>query len=226
MAWRLQVFIFRLIDFVAHIPWRVYRLLRWLMWLSPIHGSHKFYRWSIGLIFLLIDITPIPVFLESIMDFLKTKTRPLSAKEKDIVQSLFGKSLPIQLLGIDPGSIPAKKKRTVAYVTYHTINYDKTIPDTTFVHELVHIWQYRKFGSIYISEAIWAQRWGGGYNYGGLDALKLNCDGPGLLGFNYEQQADIVEEYYRLKNRLSQQWVTHTPEVEELLNKYCKQVWT
>jgi hypothetical protein len=61
---------------------------------------------------------------------------------------------------------------------------------------MTHIWQYKKHGSCYITEALYAQRWGGGYNYGGEAALLKNSN-VGMKAFNFEQQAEIVEDYYR-----------------------------
>jgi hypothetical protein len=124
---------------------------------------------------------------------------------------------------MDPASIPAKKKWTVAYTMLHTINYDGSIPNETFVHELVHVWQYRREGSLYISESIWAQKWGGGYNYGGIAELQQK-QMKGLSAFNFEQQGEIVEDYYRLKNNLPLQWSANEPGLEELLNSYIQKL--
>ncbi len=173
-----------------------------------------------GLFVLMVDLTPIPFFIETILDWIKIRTRGLNDDEKRLVGDVFGKKIPAHLIGMDPASIPAIKRKTVAYVIFHTVNFEKTISDTTFVHELVHVWQYRRHGSVYITEAIWAQRWGGGYNYGGLEALKKFCDDPGLSAFNFEQQADIIEEYYRWKNGRALQWSVADESVGEVLEKY------
>ena len=45
-------------------------------------------------------------------------------------------------------------------------------------------------------EALYAQRWGGGYNYGGIAALSQHQD-KGMMAFNFEQQAEIVEDYFK-----------------------------
>ena len=74
-----------------------------------------------------------------------------------------------------------------------------------------------------MSESIWAQWWGGGYNYGGLEALIKHKD-DGLKAFNYEQQACIIEEYFRLKHNIPLQWTRQAPELEELLEGYCREV--
>ena len=175
-----------------------------------------------GVFVLIVDLTPIPFFIESMLDWIKFKTRGLSAAEKILVEEVFGKKIPVHLIGMDTASIPAIKRKTVAYVIFHTINFDKTISDTMLVHELVHVWQYRRFGSVYITEALWAQKWGGGYNYGGLDALRKFCNDPGLSAFNFEQQADIIEEYYRWRKGIALQWSIQDVGIGEVLEKYVR----
>lgn len=224
MVWRFQLFVRRLFDYLVHIPSRLLRFIKWLLWITPIYGKHKFIRWLSGSFLLAVDITPVPFFIECILDFIKIKTRLLNEKEKLIITSVFDTGLPIHLITLDPDSFFAKSKKLIGYVTFHTVNFDKSIPDNSFVHELVHIWQYRKYGSAYISEAIWAQRWGGGYDYGGLGPLKTYSDTIGLSAFNFEQQANIIEEYFRWKYNLPLQWVEPDSELGQLLNKYCEEV--
>ena len=96
-------------------------------------------------------------------------------------------------------------------MSFHTINFDTEIPDPILVHEMVHIWQYGQIGAAYISEAFWAQKWGGGYNYGGLEPLKMHSDGLKLKAFNFEQQADIIEDYYRWTQHIPLQWAANDP---------------
>ena len=121
---------------------------------------------------------------------------------------------------MDPSSWPVRRHHARAYVSFHSINFDQELPPHTFIHELVHIWQYEQYGSAYISEALWAQRWGGGYDYGGLDPLINYSAGRGLSGFNFEQQADIIEDYYRWKTGLPLQWAMNVPGVGEVLERY------
>ncbi len=151
---------------------------------------------------------------------MKWKTRPLSNHEREIAQSVFGSHLPLQLIAFDPSSIPVRKKKTTAYVSFYTINASPVLQDYIFIHELVHIWQFHHYGSAYISESVWAQRWGGGYNYGGEEPLKKHIEGRGLQAFNFEQQADIIEDYYRWKNGMALQWVLNVPDIGTLLEHY------
>jgi hypothetical protein len=148
----------------------------------------------------------------------------MTLRERDLAISVFGNKLPVHLITLDPDSIPVRKNRTGAYVSFHTINFHQAIADEVLIHELVHIWQYEKYGSVYISEAIWAQHWGGGYDYGGLEPLKKYSEGKGLASFNFEQQADIIEDYYRWKNGLPLQWALNVPGIGEVLEKYRNEV--
>lgn len=222
IAWRIKVFFLRLFDYVITLPQRAWRLIRWIFFITHLQGKNKLIRRLTGIFVLTVDLTPIPFFIETILDWVKIRTRSVTKEEKQLIVDVFGKKIPVHLIGMDPASIPAIRRKTVAYVLFHTVNFDKNIQDTTMIHELVHVWQYRRYGSVYITEALWAQKWGGGYNYGGLDALKKFCDDPGLSAFNFEQQADIIEEYYRWKKGLALQWSVHDVSIGEVLEKYQK----
>ena len=196
MVWKIKVFFLRLVEYILRWPYRLIQFFSWLFFIQPPHGKYVALRWLIGLVLKLIDLLPITVVFESILDVVKWNTRSMNDTEIKIAQSVFGKTINYSLVGLDTNSWPVKKGRALAYVSFHTINFFKSIPDTTLIHELTNIWQYRKHGSIYIMESLYAQRWGGGYNYGGKDALEKNID-KGLMAFNFEQQAEIVEDAYR-----------------------------
>lgn len=220
MIWRLRMFGGRLLQFILKWPKRLLRLCLWTLWISSPRGKHSFYRWGSGLILLIVDLTPLSLLYETIMDIVKTRSRALSVEEINIAQTVFGVSIPLQLVSMDPSSWPVIKRKASAYVSFHTINYDHALPPHTFIHELVHVWQYERHGSAYISEAIWAQRWGVGYDYGGLGPLMHYSEGKGLSAFNFEQQADIIEDYYRWTTGLPLQWALNVPGVGEVLEKY------
>ena len=79
--------------------------------------------------------------------------------------------------------------------------------NSTFIHELTHIWQFEKMGSVYIPRALRAQQSPLGYDYGGVSALKICREkGKSFLSFNFEQQGDIVSDYYRIKNGYQPCW--------------------
>lgn len=195
MTWKLKVFSLRMMEYIIRWPVRFVDFFAWLFFMERPHGRMVILRWTCGLILKTIDLLPLPQILETMMDFIKTKTRGLNEHEKSIIKSVFGNSINVELIGIDPTSIPAIRKKTVAYVTLHTINFFQSIADRTLIHEAVHLWQYKKYGSLYIIEALYAQKWGGGYAYGGEAALERN-QVEGLKAFNFEQQAEIVEDYF------------------------------
>ena len=210
----------RLLSFIIRWPLCLWRWILWLLWIKSPRGKHALIRWLAGIVLLSFDLTFIILFIETLLDFVKWKTRPLTAPEKELALAVFGHHIPLHLIAFDPDSIPVKKNKTTAYVSFHTINGSVNLPEYIFIHELVHICQFHHRGSVYISESIWAQKWGGGYNYGGLEWLTKYRAGKGLTAFNYEQQADIIEDYYRWKNNMPLQWALNVPGIGTLLEQY------
>ena len=200
MFWKIKVFVFRLWEYIIGWPHRLIQFLAWLLWIHRPKGKYILLRWIVGLVLKGIDLLPIPLIIETLMDVIKWKTRSMIADEIKIANSVFGNAINYSLVGMDPSSWPVKKGKAMAYATLHTINFEKSIPDHILVHEMTHIWQYRKHGSLYITESLYAQRWGGGYNYGGPEALKVN-EGEGLMAFNFEQQAEIVEDFFKAADK-------------------------
>jgi hypothetical protein len=196
MFWKIQVFVLRLWEYISRWPYRLLQFIAWLFWIHRPKGKFVVLRWIAGLLLKGIDLMPIPLILETLMDVIKWKTRCMTPDEIKIAKSVFGEAVNYALVGMDSASWPVKKGKAMAYVTLHTINFEKSIPDHILVHEMTHIWQYRKHGSLYLTEALFAQRWGGGYDYGGPDALKVNAE-KGLMAFNFEQQAEIVEDSFK-----------------------------
>jgi hypothetical protein len=219
MGHLVTAFILRTGDFLLRWPYRLWKMICWLLWIDRPFGKHLIARWLAGLFFSLTDLIPVALLLETIGDIIKPNTRSLHEAEKQLATAIFGQSVPLRLVGMDGRSWLARKKKTIAFVGWHTVHFDQSLPDFTFIHELMHIWQYHKWGSRYISEAIHAQRWGGGYDYGGKPALIRNKD-IGLVAFNAEQQADLIEDYFRAKNGLALQWGTMDAEMMSLLERY------
>ena len=92
----------------------------------------------------------------------------------------------------------------VAFVTFNTIHFANKISVPVFIHEVVHIWQYQKFGSVYIYRALKAQNSSEGYNYGGLESLYAKMlSNYVFTDFNFEQQGEIFEDYCRMKESTS-----------------------
>jgi hypothetical protein len=224
MGWRILMFGRRFLEFILSWPLRWWRLLLWLFWIHSPRGKNVFLRWLAGLLLLVADLTPTALLYETILDAFKKHTRALNANEIEVIRSVFGNRFPVGLISLDNASWPARKKKTLAYTSFHSVNFDTDLPLCILVHEIVHIHQYLQGGSVYISEAIWAQHWGGGYNYGGLEPLLKYSQGKGLSSFNFEQQADIIEDYYRWRNGMPMQWTSNLPGVGGVLEKYRNEV--
>jgi len=182
--------------------------------------------WMLEWLILILDIVGLPEWYESFADILKFNTRPLTKNEMAIGQSVFGSSINWERVRIDERSYIGPKQKRMIYVSFYTINAYGPMSIETFVHELVHIWQFENVGSCYIPRALFAQTTTMGYNYGGLNALILNMEkNGGLAAFNYEQQADIVMDYFNLKTNRPLKWSNANQANFEVFEYYWKEVY-
>jgi hypothetical protein len=165
-------------------------------------GSKR--EWLVDLFFYTLDITGFPFWYEIFTTLFKKSVRPLHDRELQEAKSIFGDSLRYDLIRIDTKPYLGLGKDVVAYVTFFTIRYKRRINMPILIHELVHVWQFQQFGSVYISKALKAQKSREGYDYGGTENLYHGMlTGQTLTSFNFEQQAEIIEDYYRFSRRLS-----------------------
>lgn len=169
-----------------------------------------------------VDLSGIPEYAETLADWTKFNTRSLTSEEIETARSVFGDSINYSLVRVDEGSLLVLGRKFITGVvvpsvtgkdltggddapltTSNTINSLGSMPDETLIHELTHVWQYQHGGSIYLPEAAGAQITegrDGAYNYEGVAGLQEKiANGQGLFNFNPEQQAKIVEDYYRTK---------------------------
>ncbi len=66
---------------------------------------------------------------------------------------------------------------------------DLPLTDDLLVHEMAHVWQHQNGGTDYMSEALWAQNVGDGYNFKkGID------EGKSWSELNPEQQAQLLQQ--------------------------------
>ncbi|MBC7883948.1 MAG: hypothetical protein H7X99_00635 [Saprospiraceae bacterium] len=186
------------------LPIRLKRLIK--------HIAYPFYRktinefppegpweWMGDLPFYLMDTLAVPEIYHSLFRLFKWNTRHLTREEIEVSKSIFGDMIDYNLVKVDNKARFGTKKTALAYVSFNTINYLGKIAPAIFIHEMVHVWQYQRFGSIYIARAIKAQRSKAGYDYGGVSNLyQIMIKGGSLLDFNFEQQADIIEDYYKM----------------------------
>jgi hypothetical protein len=88
-----------------------------------------------------------------------------------------------------------------AFASFYTVNLPRDGRHARenldiLIHELVHVYQYERVGSVYGPESLYAQRTSG-YHYGGPEGLRQAlADGKHFCAFNREQQAQIVQDYY------------------------------
>ncbi len=141
---------------------------------------------------------------EAVTNTLFPRTRPLTPEEHLLLYPIFGDTVPYDLIRIDERAVVGPSWAKFCYVSFHTINSWGPMSPPTLVHEVVHIWQYTQHGAVYIPRALYAQTTSAGYNYGGLAPLRAMTR---LEDFNYEQQADIIEDAFRLTNGYPAQWV-------------------
>lgn len=93
-----------------------------------------------------------------------------------------------------------------AFTLFHTVNLPHSGEHrrqnrAILVHELVHVFQHERIGSLYIGQAVYAQNTVG-YDYGGPEGLRrAHAEGIRFRDYNREQQAQIVQDYYTLRQQ-------------------------
>lgn len=191
-------------------------------------SASAFFRQPIAyvldLLFYILDIFWVGELYETTAEWLKYSTRALNPQERNIVQTLFGSTIDVDRIRIDQLSITAHVSKAT-YVGIYTINSFGEMSEDLFVHELIHIWQYTTLGSVYIPRALRAQASQEGYNYGGIGQLEVG--GEEWMAYNYEQQGDILADYWRAKHGRGTRWnrglvgvEAFLPLVEKLKSNY------
>jgi len=195
--------------FIQTWPKRLVRFIRHIFFLYNGYEetlSLRVKKWIPGLILTCLDLFGIPEIYQFLIS-LKPSVRKLNESEIKLGRSVFEDSLSWSGIYVDEHAILGPKQYRFAYVSFFTINSYGPIPSHVFIHELMHIWQYQKYGSLYIVNALFAQHSQAKYNYGGLDELvKRKRKQQKLNSFNFEQQADIVEDYFLIRRGRRPQW--------------------
>lgn len=163
----------------------------------------RHHRW-LDLLFAAADLLGAFDRYEALGNAIFPGIRPLFPAEISVLRPIFGDSVPYHLIRIDERAWVGPRWSRFCYVSFFTINSWGPMNPATLVHEVVHVWQYSHLGAVYIPRALAAQGSKMGYNYGGLPALDAGND---LEDFNYEQQADLIEDAFRLANAYPPQWV-------------------
>lgn len=203
-------FLQRLLRSVVWLPKKLTRLVQHIGFGMGNFSKPKqanFLAWWQDFALLLADVLAIPELYETFSDFAKWNTRPLSPLEKKLARSVFGTSLHLDAIRVDNKAILGCRNRNIVYVSFFTINAWGKIKDEILVHELVHVWQYQKLGAAYIAKALRAQRTELGYDYGGVGALRqAKAESGRMESFNLEQQAEIIADYYLLREGKTPSW--------------------
>ncbi len=184
--------------------------------------SKNIIEWIIDLLFYFGDLFFIAeVFILSNL-LLKRGIRKMNDAEKLIARNVFNNTILYDNVFIDDNASFLVKKHKFAYVSFNLINSWGSIRDDIFIHELMHVYQFQKFGFVYVYRALKAQFSREGYDYGGPKGLlKAKEQGKTLFEFNFEQQASIIEHYYAIRQSKE---VLLTDVAKEIYSHYAQQL--
>lgn len=230
----------RFVYFLASYPRRVLRLLKHFAhgldclrprqqhWWESVVSTQAIigigYWWA-ELPFYLLDLIGVAELYETLADFVKFGTRKLEPWEIELARSVYGDSIRYDLVRLDERAYLGPRQHRFAYVSMHTINSWGKLQNATLIHELMHVWQYEQHGIVYILRSLRAQHSKMGYNYGGVSALRSAANkGKYFKAFNYEQQADILSDYYRIRNGYKPEWGLAKRSDLQLYYRYVKQL--
>lgn len=163
--------------------------------------------WILETGILFLDLLGAMDLYETVAEWVKWRTRPLTDAEIQTGRDVFGDSLDWRRVRIDDRAWLGPRQWRLCYVSGYTINSWGPMSNPLLVHELMHVWQYHHRGLVYIPRALRAYHSKEGYNYGGVEQLRqLYRADCGIDALNYEQQGDLVADYYRLTRGLPPQW--------------------
>jgi hypothetical protein len=166
-------------------------------------GTSSFVVWVHATLWYVFDIVGGPELVQIILRAL-TETRSLSPEEIQAAMAVLGpQAIRYRDVRIATGGVLLtffRMNRNRAFATWHTINIPASrISDLSLlVHELTHVYQYERVGSLYIGQGLWAQHTFGrkAYDYGGVDGLaEGRATGKCLYDYNREQQCQIAQDY-------------------------------
>jgi hypothetical protein len=192
---------------------RLQHAIRWLPLRGKRLGKHilRFcwsdVHWWIESFYLLLDLLAIPELYETLQDVIKWRSRPLLDAERVLLYPIFGESLDYDRVRIDERAYLGPPQWKICYVSFYTINAWGRMGPALLIHEMVHVWQFQHWGSVYIPRALRAQYSEEGYNYGGAPRVANWARQQARLeDFNPEQQADLIADYWRIQQGYPTQW--------------------
>lgn len=216
---KLLASVFRLVDVFRFLPARLLRIAEHLSRGIRILNVDKFRpgntgkalvgigTWWLNFTLLVLDSLGFSELYETIFDFFKFNSRSLQPWEKELAREVFGNKINYARVRLDEYALIGPRQFRFCYVSFFHINSWGAMQNSLLLHELTHVWQYQRHGILYIPKALLAQRSKVGYDYGGVEALKEAMrNKKRLQAFNLEQQAEIVADYYRVKNGYLPSW--------------------
>ena len=126
---------------------------------------------------------------------------PLTAAEIALARPVFGDSIryaDVRVLTASVAAAPTTLGNTIRST-------ERSIPDHVLIHELAHIWQYQTGGGGYISSAGCAQVIAI-LSAGTRNAAYAYEPRGQFSTFNAEQQAHVIEDYFRMPNLQNDPW--------------------
>lgn len=123
---------------------------------------------------------------------------PVGRKLKDSeiaeLRKVYGDSIDYSSVRLKEGNVGLFGMSGRAFTHGNTIYIPKeSMPLTTdlLVHEMGHVWQHQNGGTDYMSEALWAQNVGDGYDF-----EKGISQGKSWSQLNPEQQSELLQQAY------------------------------
>lgn len=117
------------------------------------------------------------------------KGRKLKPDEIEALKKVYGDTIDYSKVELKEGESGLLTKSGRAFVLGNTIYMPpSSVGDMeTLVHEMGHVWQHQNGGTDYLSEALWGQYVGDGYDFAkGID------EGKSFAELNPEQQAQLI----------------------------------
>jgi hypothetical protein len=190
-------------TYYANRYMRLYFHLIYPFYKSPMHVKvESILDWIVQWPFYLLDLLFLPEIYLALNLIFKKDIRRLNDHEKKLMENFYGQSIVQEYVFVDNRSSLFTKKHKFAYVSFNLINYWHEMRDEILIHEFMHVYQFQKFGFVYVYKAWKAQFSKEGYDYGGEAGLRLVLEqGKSLFHFNFEQQASIVEHFFVLLQR-------------------------
>ena len=219
---KIRTLYLRIVSYFSLIPTRGIRFWKHLLKGLTLSATKKEYwkdeaenasrlsvisLWFFEAFVQILELLGIGEIYETVNDFLKFNSRPLTAPELELAKSIYGDTIDYQFIRLDERAHIGPRFYRFCYVSFNLVNSWGGMHPSILIHELMHVWQYQQYGAIYMIRAIIAQHTHCGYDYGGIKALRARRKkGEGLRDFNLEQQGDIIADYFLLKNGYQTQW--------------------